>query len=88
MNEKILQIYEKCMKHNITVTINTMLSHNVIKITGECLAYNRKTKEYDHLRYNKLISIDEIRDCNIDILECNINELFYQLLEKRKEIEQ
>lgn len=87
MNEKILDFYKKCMHHNIAITIKPCLSDACIELQGDCLAYNKKNNKYEHIRYTNRISIDNIKSSKIDILELHMNDMFLQLIEKRRELQ-
>ena len=87
MNEKLLELYERCMRHNISISIKTCLSDGWVEIQGDTLAYHERTVEYEHLRIQKVVTVEDMESYTIDIVEYTINEIFQELLEERRKIE-
>ena len=87
MNEKLIELYDRCKKHNINISIKTCLSDACLKIQAECLAYCKRKGEYEHIRYMSRISIDDIGSSNIDIFEMLLNSMIRQISMKRKELQ-
>ena len=87
MNEKLLELYERCKKHNITITIKTCLSDGWFEIRGDTLAYYKKVGKYEHLYNQKVVTIDELESYTIDIIEYTINKIFQELMEERRRLE-
>lgn len=87
MNEKLLEIYDKCMKHNIPISMKFMLSDAAIEVTGEILAYDKSSKKYEHLRHEKWVSIHEMKRVNnIDLVASTIDEIFNALNNRKDEL--
>ena len=79
MKEKLLEIYNKCMEHNISISIKYLLSDAAIEIEGHKLVYNSINGKYSNIKCCKWISIEEIKTANIDLIELTINEIFNAL---------
>lgn len=87
MNEKLLEIYDKCKKHNISISISYLLSDAVIEVEGVMLAYDSKNKKYEELRYDKWVSIHEMKEVNnIDLVVLAIDEIFNVLNNRKDEL--
>ena len=87
MNEKLLEIYDKCMEHNITITIQYLLSDASIEIVGRMLAYNSKTRQYEKLYRDKWVSIHEMKSVNnVDLITFAIDEIFDELNSRKDEL--
>lgn len=87
MNEKLLEIYNKCMEHNISISIRYLLSHASIEVKGVILAYDSKNKEYKPLSYDKWVSIHEMKELNnIDLVVLAIDEIFNALNNRKNEL--
>lgn len=85
MNEKLLNLYDRCMKHNISISIKYLLSDSMVEVQGKTLLYNKAIQDYDLVKLEKLISIEEARLIDVDLLEHTINEIFYELIDKKGE---
>lgn len=72
MSDKMLELFDKCMKHGITITIRPCLLDARIEIRGE----------YKHLACVQFVSIEEMRSCKIDIFEYAVDYVINKLLEK------
>lgn len=85
MDDKLLEVYEKCMKHNITISINYLLSDACIEVVGSTLIYHGPAIGYKVYKYDKWVSIDNIREslceCVIPAIDC----VFAAILNKREE---
>ena len=87
MNEKLLELYERCKRHNIGITIKTCLSDGWFEIRGETLAYWKNRGKYEHLYNQKVVTIDDLESYTIDIFEYTINQIFQELIEERRRLE-
>ena len=87
MNEKLLELYERCMRYNISISIKTYLSDGWIEIVGNTLAYHKRTVEYEHLRIQKVVTVEDMESYTIDIVEYTINQIFQELIEERRKLE-
>ena len=87
MNEKLLELYERCMRHNISISIKTCLSDGWVEIQGDTLAYHKNDEMYEHLRIQKVVTVEDMESYAIDIVEYTINIIFQELLEERRKIE-
>ena len=87
MTEKLLELYERCMRHNISISIKTYLSDGWIEIVGDTLAYHERTVEYEHLRIRKVVTVEDMESYTIDIVEYTINQIFQELIEERRKLE-
>lgn len=81
MNEKLLEIYDECIKRNISISIKYLLSDAVIEIIGTTLFYNPVNKKYETLKCEKWVSIHGMRSVNgPDLVLLAIYEIFNQLI--------
>ena len=80
MNEKLLEIYERCINHNISISIKYLLSDAAIEVAGVTLAYDSKNMKYEKLRCKEWVSIHEMKNVNqIDLVELAIDKIFNAL---------
>lgn len=79
MSEKLLEIYNKCMEHNISISIKYLLSDAAIEIEGHKLVYNSANGRYNEIKCNKWVLIKEIKTANIDLIELAIDGIFNAL---------
>jgi hypothetical protein len=79
MMEKLLKIYNKCMEHNISISIKYLLSDAAIEIEGRKLVYNSANGKYSEIKCDRWVLIEEIKTANIDLIELSINEIFNAL---------
>lgn len=87
MNEKLLEIYDKCMKHNISISMQFMLSDAVIEVTGETLAYDTRAKKYKILKNEKWVRIHEMKEViGVDLVVLAIDEIFNNLNNRKNEL--
>lgn len=87
MTEKLLEIYDECMKHNISISMKYMLSHACIEVAGVMLAYDKKAREYKPLKCEKWVSIHEMKRVNgVDLVAYTIEEIFNQLNNRKDEL--
>lgn len=87
MNEKLLEIYEKCKEHNISISIKYLLSDAVIEVEGVTLAYDSKNRKYEKLKCDKWVSIQQMRVVNnIDLVVSAINEIFIALNNRKDQL--
>ena len=86
MNQKLLDIYEKCMKHNITISINYLLSDAAIEVEGKTLIYSEQEHIYNTIRYNKWISIHDMKNVvgDVDLLTLTVDDVFKHILNMKK----
>ena len=87
MHEKLLELYERRMRHNISISIKTCLSDGWVEIQGDTLAYHKNDEMYEHLRIQEVITVEDMESYAIDIVEYTINIIFQELLEERRKIE-
>lgn len=87
MDEKLLELYERCMRHNISISIKTCLSDGLVEIQGNTLAYHKNDVMYEHLRIQEVITVEDMKNYAIDIIEYTINKIFQELIEERRKLE-
>ena len=87
MNEKLLEIYNKCRQHNIIISTRYFLSDVLIEVVGVMFVYDSKNKEYKPLCCKKWVSIHEMKDVdNIDLVVLAIDEIFNALNNRKDEL--
>lgn len=87
MANKLVELFNRCKKHNITISIKPSLPDDSIDIRGECLSYVRELDDYEILRVTNRISISTLERYSsiyTDVMEHEINNIFFELMRKRK----
>lgn len=85
MNEKLLEIYDECIKRNISISIKYLLSDAVIEIIGTTVIYNSVNKKYETLKCEKWVSIHGMRSVNgPDLVLLATYEIFNQLTDAKE----